>query len=136
MMPNLAIATRPQPSTGPPPTARKYDEILFDLQRQRAQLLHEAGKPLSAALEVEVFSDLNDQASAEVDQNFVLSLRERDRNLLKQIDEALDRMATDKYGICEGCGAEIPYKRLKVRPMTTLCIECKTQQEEEEKIRL
>lgn len=37
------------------------------------------------------------------------------------------------YGICEGCQGDIPYKRLKARPVTTLCIECKTSQEEAEK---
>jgi DnaK suppressor protein len=65
----------------------------------------------------------------------MLSLKERERNLLKQIDDALARLATDKYGICEECGEEIPLRRLQARPMTTLCIACKTLQEEDEKIR-
>ncbi|WP_447978216.1 TraR/DksA family transcriptional regulator [Candidatus Nitrospira bockiana] len=114
----------------------KYDEILYDLQRQRAEVLRlVASKPLSSGIEVEVFPDLNDQATAEIDQHFMLSLKERDRNLLKQIDEALDRMARDRYGICESCGEDIPLRRLKARPMTTLCVECKTLQEEEDRIR-
>ena len=78
---------------------------------------------------------LRDQATAEVDSNFELRLKEREQKLLKKIDEALERIATNTYGICERCGEEIPYKRLKARPVTTLCIECKSQQEAEEKIR-
>ncbi|MES4784528.1 MAG: hypothetical protein C4294_00360 [Nitrospiraceae bacterium] len=70
-----------------------------------------------------------------MDQNFELRLKEREQKLLKKIDEALERLAANTYGICESCGQEIPYKRLKARPVTTLCIECKTQQELEEKIR-
>jgi|SRR5579885_389080 len=114
----------------------KYREILQDLQRQRSELLQMVGrKPLSAGIEVEVFPDLNDQATAEIDQHFMLSLKERDRNLLKQIDAALDRLSSHRYGICESCGEQIPLKRLKARPMTTLCVECKTNQEYEERIR-
>jgi len=113
----------------------RYDDIRTELQRQRAELLEEAGDVLTHRPEVETFPDVTDQASAEVDQNFVLRLKEREQKLLKKIDEALDRLSTNTYGICERCGQEIPYKRLKARPVTTLCIECKTQQEREEKIR-
>ena len=117
------------------PGADKYKSIRADLQRQRIQLLNEAGEALSSRQEIESFPDLSDQATAEVDQNFELRLKERDQKLLKKIDEALDRIATKTYGICERCGEEIPFKRLKARPVTTLCIECKTLQEQEEKIR-
>ena len=117
------------------PAADKYKSIRADLQRQRIELLNEAGEALSNRQEIESFPDLSDQATAEVDQNFELRLKERDQKLLKKIDEALDRIATKMYGICERCGEEIPFKRLKARPVTTLCIECKTLQEQEEKIR-
>ncbi|MBM4125084.1 MAG: hypothetical protein FJ246_09070 [Nitrospira sp.] len=70
-----------------------------------------------------------------MDQNFSLRLKEREQKLVKKIDEALERMASHTYGICERCDQKIPYKRLKARPVTTLCIECKTLQEYEEKIR-
>ena len=115
--------------------AGRYDSIRVDLQRQRRELLNEAGEALTNRQEIEAFPDLSDQATAEVDQNFELRLKERDQKLLKKIDEALERMATNTYGICERCGEEIPFKRLKARPVTTLCIECKTLQEQEEKIR-
>ncbi len=83
----------------------------------------------------EAYPDLSDQATAQVDQSFVIRLKEREQKLLKKIDEALERIAANTYGVCEGCGGEIPYQRLKARPVTTLCIECKTLQEEEERIR-
>jgi DnaK suppressor protein len=69
------------------------------------------------------------------DQNFMLRLKEREQKLLKKIDEALDRITQGTFGICESCGGEISFKRLKARPVTTLCIECKTKQEEDEKVR-
>ncbi|TKB76262.1 MAG: RNA polymerase-binding protein DksA, partial [Nitrospira sp.] len=69
----------------------------------------------------------------EIDQSFEIRLKERGQKLLKKINEALERMASRTYGICEDCGGGIPFQRLKARPVTTLCIECKTLQEEKEK---
>jgi len=131
-----ARAVRDPANTRVLPGSRKYSEILLALHRQRAELLQAAaGRPLSDGIEVALCPDLNDQASAEIDQHFMLRLKERERNLLKQIDDALDRLAKERYGICEDCGVEIPVQRLKVRPMTTLCVQCKTLQEEQDKIR-
>lgn len=115
--------------------AGKYGDIRRDLEEQRTALLEEAGVAMQHRPELEAFPDLSDQATAEVNQNFTLRLKEREQKLLKKIDDALDRLATNTYGICLRCGEEIPYKRLKARPVTTLCIECKTQQEREELIR-
>lgn len=105
------------------------------MERQRASLLGDVGEVLTEHQDQEAFPDVSDQASAEVDQNFSMRIREREQKLLKKIDEALDRMKTGTYGICERCGEDIPYKRLKARPVTTLCIECKTIQEQEEQAR-
>lgn len=126
---------KPKRATKRRKPAGKYGDIRRDLEQQRAALLEEAGVTILQRPELESFPDLSDQATAEVDQNFTLRLKEREQKLLKKIDDALDRMATHTYGICLRCGEEIPYKRLKARPVTTLCIECKTQQEREEKIR-
>ncbi len=117
------------------PTGGKYSAILRDLQQQRAAILEEAGEGLTKRDGQEAFPDVSDQASAEVDQNFTMRIREREQKLLKKIDEALDRLRSRTYGICERCEEEIPYQRLKARPVTTLCIACKTLQEQEEKIR-
>ena len=113
----------------------KYSDIRQDLERQRAAILSETGEVLTHRENPEAFPDVSDQASAEVDQGFSMRILDRERKLLKKIDEALERMTTETYGICEGCGGEIPYKRLKARPVTTFCIECKTLQEQEEQAR-
>ena len=116
-------------------TKDKYPDIRRDLERQRMAILDEAGEILTNRPDLESFPDVSDQASAEVDQNFSMRIRDRERKLLKKIDEALERMNASTYGVCERCGEEIPYKRLKARPVTTLCIECKTLQEKEEQTR-
>jgi DnaK suppressor protein len=115
----------------------KYEGIKKYLERQKAALLAESGEIITGGLSpgVENFPDLTDQASVETDQNFTLRLREREQKLLKKIDEALERIANGTFGICESCGEEISLKRLEARPVTTLCIECKTRQEADEKIR-
>ncbi len=116
---------------------RPYSDIRKDLEKQRTTLLSEAGVIIGSGINQnqENLSDLGDQATAVADQNFLLRLKEREQKLLKKIDEAIDRIDSGSFGVCESCGGEIGYKRLKARPVTTLCIECKTQQEKEEKIR-
>ena len=105
------------------------------LLKQRQDLLSEAEHTLNSKIstEKESFPDPTDQAVAELDNNFMLKLREREQKLLKKIDEAISRIDGGNYGVCESCGGEISVKRLEARPVTTLCIECKTAQEEEEK---
>ncbi len=117
--------------------SNKYDEIRRELERQKNSLLEEAGEIIGSGLnpEKENYPDMTDQAAAESDQNFTLRLKGREQKLLKKIDEALEKIATNTYGICESCGEEIGLKRLMARPVTTLCIECKTRQEQEEKLR-
>lgn len=114
-----------------------YAEIRKDLEKQRTTLLTEAGVIIGSGLNSnqENLSDVGDQATAVADQNFLLRLKEREQKLLKKIDEAIERIANGTFGICESCGGEIKFKRLKARPVTTLCIDCKTQQEQEEKVR-
>lgn len=113
----------------------KYADIQADLERQRADILQEVEEILTNRKGMDSFPDVSDQASAETEQNFSLRIREREQKLLKKIDEALGRLASHTYGMCVRCGEEIPHKRLKARPVTTLCIECKTRQEEEERSR-
>ena len=71
-------------------------------------------------------------ASQEVNQAFKIRLREREQKLLKKIDSALERVEDGSFGTCDDCGEAIEVKRLMARPVTTLCIECKSRQEEEE----
>ena len=116
----------------------KYEGIHNDLKKQKATLLAEAGETIGTGLtpNPENLPDTSDQASVEADQYFMMRLREREQKLLKKIDDALDRIVNKTFGICESCEAVIGIKRLKARPVTTLCIECKTRQEEEEKTKV
>jgi DnaK suppressor protein len=106
------------------------------LLKQREELLSEAENTLNSKIssEKESFPDPTDQAVAELDSNFTLRLRGREQKLLRKIDEAIARIEGGTYGVCESCGDQISVKRLEARPVTTLCIECKTRQEEEEKM--
>jgi DnaK suppressor protein len=113
----------------------KLQQIKIILLQQKAALLNEAEVALNELPGQTLFPDMGDQASAETDMNFMLRLRGREQRLLKKIDEALDRIESGIFGICDDCGNEIDFKRLKARPVTTMCIECKTLQEEEEKRR-
>ena len=80
-------------------------------------------------------SDKMDQASLAFDAGFALRIREREAKLTAKIRDALERLADGTFGICEECGEEIPLKRLKARPVTAFCIECKRKQEAEERKR-
>jgi DnaK suppressor protein len=75
------------------------------------------------------FPDPTDRASYEADRNFELRIRDREHKLIKKVKRALDRIENGTFGICEKCGDDIAIERLKARPVTTLCIECKTKEE-------
>lgn len=79
--------------------------------------------------ETTVFADPNDRASQETDLTLELRNRDRERKLIKKINQALQRIADGEYGYCDNCGVEIGLKRLEARPTATLCIDCKTLEE-------
>jgi DnaK suppressor protein len=81
------------------------------------------------------FPDPTDRASLETDRNFTLRIRDRERKLITKIREALERIDAGTYGYCELCGNEITEKRLIARPVTTMCIACKSRQEALERAR-
>ena len=83
----------------------------------------------------EMFADPADRATMESDRAFTLRIRDRERRLIKKIHDALQRMENGSYGFCESCGDEIGVARLKARPVTRLCINCKSKQEEDEQVR-
>jgi DnaK suppressor protein len=117
------------------PRETKIQQIKMKLLHQKEMLLNEAEEALNELPGQTIFPDLGDQASAETDRNFMLRLRGREQRLLKKIDQALERVETGIFGICEDCGNEINIQRLEARPVTTMCIDCKTLQEEEERLR-
>lgn len=73
--------------------------------------------------------DIGDDAANTYARQVLLGLSERDREALRQIDEALDRIEQGRFGECEECGEQIGVARLEVIPYTTLCVECKANQE-------
>ncbi len=103
-------------------------------------MLADAMKNSEATIEdmtgaMEVFADPADRATMESDRAFTLRLRDRERKLIKKIQDALQRLEDGTYGICEECGDDISTARLKARPVTKLCIACKSKQETEESLR-
>lgn len=79
-------------------------------------------------------SDPSDRATVELEINFNFRMRERNKGLVRKIEHALKKLDNGTFGICEECGEDIKEKRLKARPVTTLCIECKREQEADEAI--
>jgi DnaK suppressor protein len=83
--------------------------------------------------EATVFADPNDRASQETDIAIELRNRDRERKLIKKIDETLTRIEAGDYGFCDKCGVEVGIQRLEARPTATLCIDCKTLEEMKER---
>jgi DnaK suppressor protein len=128
------VVKKPKKATRISLRDRKFLEIRKKLIARRETLLAEAEEALNELPGQTVFPDLGDQATAEIDRNFMLRLRGRERKLLKKIEDAIDRIDQGTFGICDKCGEDINIKRLEARPVTSMCIDCKTQQEEEEKL--
>ena len=111
---------------------KKKDVEFFKelLTRRLDELLNQADNTVSGMTSPkENFPDPTDRASLEADRNFMLRIRDRERKLILKIRDALLRIDSGTYGICDTCGSEISIKRLKARPVTTQCIECKTKEE-------
>lgn len=100
------------------------------------ELLEDAGKTVADMTDnKENYPDPTDRASLESDRNFELRMRDRERKLIAKMQEAIKRIDDGEFGICEVCGGPISEKRLMARPVTTLCIDCKTKQEKLEKLK-
>jgi DnaK suppressor protein len=83
--------------------------------------------------EATVFADPNDRATLESDMALELRNRDRERKLIKKIDETMAKIDAGDYGYCDSCGVEIGIERLQARPTASLCIDCKTLEEIKEK---
>jgi len=108
------------------------------LDARRREILIEASRAVGSMNDEseEICADPTDRATLESDRNFLLRMRDRERKLLGKIDEAFARIEDGSYGRCEECGREIGLERLRARPVTTLCIDCKSSQEARERQRL
>ena len=115
--------------------SEKLEYFRSVLQEEMRTLLEEAGKTVSEmTADTTNFPDPNDRASQESDRTIELRFRDRERRLINKIREALERIDDGTFGLCEMCGEGISEGRLKVRPVTTLCIDCKIEEERKEKI--
>ncbi len=105
------------------------------LEESKKALLMNARKTLmeESNFDTDDLPDEIDLASSEYSQSMIFRLRDREKFLLKKIERALQRMDAGTFGICERCEDEISAKRLEARPVTTLCIRCKEEQEKKEK---
>ena len=99
---------------------KMLDEMKRDLSQDIDRTVH------TMQDEATIFADPNDRASQESDMSLELRSRDRERKLIKKIDETIARIDGGEYGYCESCGVEIGLKRLEARPTATLCIDCKT----------
>lgn len=114
-----------------PKQLKHFEDILYSWKKQ---LMVGADRTLNNMKdEAANYPDPIDRASQEEEFSLELRARDRERKLLKKIDETLDRIKEKNYGYCDVCGAEIGIKRLEARPTATQCIECKTIAEIREK---
>ena len=114
--------------------ARQRSHFRKILEALKAELSEEIDRTVHTMQdEATVFADPNDRASQESDMALELRNRDRERKLIKKIDETIARIDANEYGYCESCGVEIGLKRLEARPTATLCIDCKTLDEMRER---
>ncbi|MFO1417586.1 MAG: RNA polymerase-binding protein DksA [Methylotetracoccus sp.] len=97
------------------------------LHQWKDELMHEVDRTVHHMQdEAANFPDPNDRATQESEFSLELRTRDRERKLIKKIEEALENLERGEYGYCETCGVEIGLRRLEARPTATQCIDCKT----------
>jgi len=113
---------------------KQEQHFLEVLQAWKQQLMEDVDKTVNHLKDdAENYADLNDRATQEEEFNLELRTRDRERKLLKKIDETIALIENGDFGYCEACGVEIGLPRLEVRPTATQCIDCKTVEEIREK---
>ena len=110
---------------------KHFEQIL---QTWKESLLEEMNRTMSHMQDESAnFPDPMDRASQEEEFSLELRTRDRERKLIKKIDDSLEGIKNGEYGYCESCGAEIGLRRLEARPTASMCIDCKTLDEIKEK---
>lgn len=110
----------------------KYRKLLTEEKKRILQnALRMADR--NVTIDADDVPDIVDLATSDLTLNLNVEIRERERHLMTKIDEALSRIEDGTFGTCEECGESIQEARLQVRPVTTLCIKCKEEQEQLEK---
>lgn len=138
-MSNIADIKLPEgyvPSEDEEYMSSKQRAFFYGLLRDwQQQLVEDADKTLAIMTEEKaIFADPTDRAALETDRNFELRTRDRERKLIAKINHTMAVIEADEYGFCDDCGVEIGLKRLEARPVTDLCIGCKTRAERKEKV--
>lgn len=113
-------------------TRADLDKLKSVLEAQLSELRTGMGRDLQT-MESPALADINDQASYESERSFELRIKDRERKLIAKVEDTLRKLDDGAYGVCESCGEPIGIKRLLARPVTTFCINCKTQMESEER---
>lgn len=126
-----------------PYTPKKGEEYMNDRQKDhfreillawKKELMEEVDRTVDHMKnEASNFADPADRATQEEEFSLELRARDRERKLIKKIEESLKQIESDEYGYCEACGVEIGIRRLEARPTATLCIDCKTLEEVKER---
>ena len=115
-------------------SSKMRDHFTKILTALRRRIMEEADRTVTHMKDEAVnYPDPNDRASQEEEFRLELRARDRERRLLKKIEDALQLLKDKEYGYCEVCGIEIGLRRLEARPTATLCIDCKTLDEIREK---
>jgi DnaK suppressor protein len=112
-------------------TQEEIKEIKDFLMQWKNQIIKEAQEAMGESLSYEGGDEI-DRADTEAERLVTLRNLDRDRKVLKKIEYSLMKIEAGTYGICEMCGEEIPFERLKARPVANLCIKCKEIEEENE----
>ncbi|AZZ94652.1 MULTISPECIES: RNA polymerase-binding protein DksA [unclassified Hahella] len=114
-----------------PPQLEHFKQILLDWKQE---LMEEVDRTMHHMQEDAAnYADPSDRATQEEEFSLELRTRDRERKLIKKIDQTIDQIDREDYGFCESCGVEIGIRRLEARPTATLCIDCKTLAEIREK---
>ncbi len=114
--------------------ASQLEKFRKRLEAQREELLDKILDSINHDFELpqEDMADEVDLANVLADQNFTARLRGRERRLIEKIDHAIQRIEANEFGRCVSCEENISLERLRARPVTTMCIDCKEEQEREE----
>jgi DnaK suppressor protein len=102
------------------------------LEKQLKDLQMDLTRNLAQPMTTPLLADVNDQASFETERSFEIRIKDRERKLVGKVQEALKKISEGTYGVCVSCGEAIGVKRLQARPVTDLCINCKSEMEAQE----
>lgn len=115
-------------------SAKQMAHFQAILEAWKAELMQEVDRTMSYMQdESSALPDVNDRATQEEEFAIELRTRDRERKLIRKIEQSIRAIEEDDYGYCETCGIEIGLRRLEARPTATQCIDCKTLAEIKEK---